>query len=357
MSQNLRNKRKNDQEGYDKHDITDRVGIYWLNKAGIKPAQISKVMDIPDSTVRNIIADQKENGCINSNKERKRSVRDGERLGRHIENLIDEAPFQTFDEYLEILKNGGVKISRSTLIKMINDRGFHSFFAAHVPLLSDTNKQKRVKWCNEHLDWAIHRWNDIVWSDESQFTYERSTTSTRVFRKKGDRYNPKYTMPKGRYSKGSVWVWGCFYQGGMGPLHVFHGRLKSKDYVEILKGSFLPWYKETCRTEGRTLLLQEDNATWHTSQESKLAKQDMDIKLFPAWPPQSPDLNPIENIWAEMERRLGKLTGKITNDEELERELKRIWEELRVEYTTALVHSMPVRCQAVVDNDGHPTRY
>jgi hypothetical protein len=72
--------------------------------------------------------------------------------------------------------------------------------------------------------------------------------------------------------------------------------LKSKDYVEILKGSFLPWYKETCRTEGRTLLLQEDNATWHTSQESKLAKQDMDIKLFPAWPPQSPDLNPIENI-------------------------------------------------------------
>jgi DNA-binding transcriptional MerR regulator len=115
MSQNLRNKRKNDQEGYDKHDITDRACIYWLNKAGIKPAQIGKVMDIPDSTVRNIIADQKENGCINSNKERKRSVRDGERLGRHIENLIDEAPFQTFDEYLEILKNGGMKISRSTI--------------------------------------------------------------------------------------------------------------------------------------------------------------------------------------------------------------------------------------------------
>jgi hypothetical protein len=46
MSQNLRNKRKNDQEGYDKHDITDRACIYWLNKAGIKPAQIGMVMDI-----------------------------------------------------------------------------------------------------------------------------------------------------------------------------------------------------------------------------------------------------------------------------------------------------------------------
>jgi hypothetical protein len=83
----------------------------------------------------------------------------------------------------------------------------------------------------------------------------------------------------------------------------------------------------------------------------------MGIELFPWWSAQSPDLNPIENIWAEIERRLGKLTDKITTDEQLECELKRIWKELRVEYTTALVHSIPVRYEAVVDNDGHPTSY
>jgi hypothetical protein len=70
MSQNLSKKRKNNKEGCDKHDITERAGIYWLNKAQIKPAQISKLMDIPDSTVRDIIADQKENDCIDSNKKR-----------------------------------------------------------------------------------------------------------------------------------------------------------------------------------------------------------------------------------------------------------------------------------------------
>jgi hypothetical protein len=85
MSQNSSKKRKNNGEGYDKHDITERAGIYWLNKAQIKPAQISKLMDIPDSTVRDIIADQKGNGCIYFNKKRKRPVRDDERLGRHIE--------------------------------------------------------------------------------------------------------------------------------------------------------------------------------------------------------------------------------------------------------------------------------
>jgi hypothetical protein len=143
----------------------------------------------------------------------------------------------------------------------------------------------------------------------------------------------------------------------MGPLHVFKGRLKSEDYIKIIEETFLPWYTETCRRECRTLQFHEDNATWHTSRETKKAKEDMNIKLFPGWPAQSPDLNPIENIWAEMERRLGKLTDKITTGKQLECELKSIWQELSVEYTTALVHSMPVRYQTVVDNDGHPTSY
>jgi hypothetical protein len=51
MSQNLSNKRKNNQKDYGKHDITDGAGIYWLDKAGIKPARISKVMDIHDGIV------------------------------------------------------------------------------------------------------------------------------------------------------------------------------------------------------------------------------------------------------------------------------------------------------------------
>jgi hypothetical protein len=59
----------------------------------------------------------------------------------------------------------------------------------------------------------------------------------------------------------------------MGPLHVFKGRLKSKDYIKILKETFLPWYTETCNKEIRTLLFQEDNATWHRSRETELAKK------------------------------------------------------------------------------------
>jgi hypothetical protein len=62
----------------------------------------------------------------------------------------------------EILNNGGVKISRSTLIKMINDR-----------LLSDMNRQKRVKWYNEYLDWAIHQWNDQLFGLFGTITLQR----------------------------------------------------------------------------------------------------------------------------------------------------------------------------------------
>ena len=73
------------------------------------------------------------------------------------------------------------------------------------------------------------------------------------------------------------------------------------------------------------------------------------------WPAQSPDLNPIENLWCEAERRLGG--HKFKKSDELFNAVRKAWESIPKSRLEKLVESMPRRCQAVIDAKGYATKY
>ena len=74
------------------------------------------------------------------------------------------------------------------------------------------------------------------------------------------------------------------------------------------------------------------------------------------WPGNSPDLNPIENLWARLKRLVGKKHP--SNKQELISAIISSWfHVIDSKDLAALVDSMPARCQAVIDWKGFPTRY
>ena len=91
---------------------------------------------------------------------------------------------------------------------------------------------------------------------------------------------------------------------------------------------------------------QEDLAPCHTAKACKAVKLELGLKVLPGVG-QSSDLNPIENAWTELERRLRKRSTALKTKDELFSALQQEWAAIPSSYFKKLVESMPRRVQAV----------
>jgi hypothetical protein len=101
---------------------------------------------------------------------------------------------------------------------------------------------------------------------------------------------------------------------------------------------------------------QEDNARPHKAKVAVAFREQNGLRSLP-WPAQSPDLNPIENLWAEVKKSLQKQKKQPSNLAELEKRVKKVWNGLPKVLIENLVDSMPDRIQAVIAAKGGPTKY
>ncbi|MBW0587421.1 hypothetical protein O181_127136 [Austropuccinia psidii MF-1] len=105
--------------------------------------------------------------------------------------------------------------------------------------------------------------------------------------------------------------------------------------------------------EGLTLM--EDGAPIHTAMASQQWREEHQIRKL-IWPPNSPDLNPIENLWFKMKYVVTHLFNPKTMDE-LTVAVNAAWESLPFDHLDSLLLSLPARMQMVVDQNGAPTRW
>ncbi len=122
-------------------------------------------------------------------------------------------------------------------------------------------------------------------------------------------------------------------------------------YRDILETQMLRYTKGNMP---RGWILQQDNDPKHTYNLVKDWFKSKKIRLL-EWPPQSPDLNPIEQLWEELDRRCkGQNTTIPAQKLEI---LQREWANTPKEKLTKLVDLMPDRYKAAIAAKGFPTKY
>lgn len=73
------------------------------------------------------------------------------------------------------------------------------------------------------------------------------------------------------------------------------------------------------------------------------------------WPPQSPDLNPMEQLLDHLDRQLRLKSA--SNADQTFATLEKLWSEIPKNILEVYVNSMPNRCMAVIKAKGGHTKY
>ncbi len=101
-------------------------------------------------------------------------------------------------------------------------------------------------------------------------------------------------------------------------------------------------------------LFQQDLAHAHTAKGTKSWFNDHGVTLLD-WPANSPDLNPIENLWGIVKRKLSDT--RPNNADDLKTPIKATWASITPEQCLRLIASMSRCIYAVIHEKGGPTKY
>ncbi len=101
-------------------------------------------------------------------------------------------------------------------------------------------------------------------------------------------------------------------------------------------------------------IFQQDLAPAHTAKSTKNWLNDHGVGVLD-WPAYSPDLNPIENLWVIVKRKMRNKRPK--NADELKATVKETWASIPPKQYHKLITSMPCRIEAVIKAKGAPTKY
>ena len=238
------------------------------------------------------------------------------------------------------------------------DLGLSSFKRVPVQVLTDATKLKRLTRSKMLLRRLTReKLKRVFFTDEKIFYLNPpiSTQNNRVWStgRKCDIDPKRLLVQRARFSQNVMVSAGVCY-GGKGRLHFVDD--KAKINADYYVNNLLSKLIEDCQTlKPNNFIFQQDGAPAHTSHLAQdwLERNTPDFITSVQWPPNSPDLNPLDfHVWGAMLHKYQEYLPKPKNKDELKSVLESIWGELPQQSIDKAILSFKDRVQACIASYG-----
>ena len=258
------------------------------------------------------------------------------------------------------------KVSASTIRRAVKAGATPVVFKSprKVPLLTQAQKDARLKFARAN---RRRGWGNVMFSDSKYFRLGPApgNTGNKKWMLKGkDDTVAVVKFPPSIHAYAGVSKFGktrlIFSTGTTGLKNGYEKANRgvgAEEYVEsVLKKGLIPEAKAIFGRQGITnWQLQQDGARAHTAKQTGAFFKQEGVSVLPNWPPNSPDLSWIENLWGIVDKKLRK--QNYANFEEFCSELRRIWDEVPVQTLQKLEKTMRSRMQICIDRKGGHVGY
>ncbi len=207
---------------------------------------------------------------------------------RSLMRIVKQNRFKNLSEFHKEWTEAGVKTSRATTHRRVKEFGYNC-------------RQRRLTWAKETKNWTVAQWSKFLFSDESKFYISFGNQGPRVWRKGGEAHSPSCLKSSVKFPQ-SVIIWGAMTSAGVGPLDFLKTKVTAPIYQEMLEHFMLPSADQLFKDAD--FIFQQDLAPAHTAKSTKSWLNDHGVGVLD-WPANSPDLNPIENLWGIVKRKMG----------------------------------------------------
>jgi len=339
----------NEQRGY----------IIGRMESGVAGPKLAREMQVNVKTIYDTLHRAAELGTTQS---RTRTGAPRKITERDKRTIIKEArrdPEITYKKLQEITE---VSVTRMTFYRILKEQGIKNWLKRKRIKLTEKMAETRLSWARRHMH---INWRKVVFSDECSIESGSGHRRGWVFRYTNEAYARQMVEPVSKSGTTSQMIWAAFSAETKSQLYVMtrdplarRNGYTARNYIQILEDQ-LPI---VCPPE--SLVFQHDNAPIH---KARIVTKWLDNGGYTVidWPPYSPDMNPIENLWFhlkeltdEVHPGLADIPGSNdTIQEAIGEAAEQAWDIMEWYRFEAVIESMPRRIEALINAEGWYTKY